>query len=326
MGETMGLQNASSVPSFVDHWLDELAMYQEDNASSWSPLGPVSPMVYPILNDTTVDAVLVALGSWCRRFSNILPATVQGLVVVLENGCGQRMTYHVNGPVAQYEGEGDLHDPRFDFMVISSSLDSYMNETNHQRESFDQLNRDYCPYTLSFYPSEVMRQSFSSWTPLLNTLAVGMFFVIGALVFVWYDATVERRQKIVMDKALQSTAIVSSLFPETVRDRLFRRCSLSEDHGGDDGSLTVLDEAVASSDPMSSMIVSVQPNKMRLKSFLNNVDDGGASAAKPIADLFPSCTVLFADISGFTGEYSFDSGPSRFFRWLALTSSRLGVY
>jgi hypothetical protein len=311
LGETLNLWNDSSAPSFVDQWLDGLFMNHEHNASFLSPLGPLFPVFYPILENATLGATLVTLGSWGRRFSDILPSSVQGLVAVLENGCGQTLTYHINGPVVTYEGEGDLHDSGFDAMVVSSSLDSYLNLTNRKwRGPLDHLNREYCQYTLTFYPSDAMRQSFSSWTPFLNTLAVGMIFAAAALVFFLYDATVERRQKIVMDKALQSTAIVSSLFPETVRDRLFRRCSLSEDPGGDDGSLTVLDEAPASSDPMSSMIVSVQPTKMRLKSFLYNVDDGGANAVKPIADLFPSCTVLFADISGFTGKSSVDSDAS----------------
>lgn len=40
------------------------------------------------------------------------------------------------------------------------------------------------------------------------------------VVFVLYDFYVERRQKLVMNKAERSSAIVSSLFPSTVRDRL----------------------------------------------------------------------------------------------------------
>ena len=45
------------------------------------------------------------------------------------------------------------------------------------------------------------------------------------------------------------------------------------------------------------------PNSRRLKGYLNGNDAGSSALTTsddPIADLFPQCTVLFADISGFT--------------------------
>jgi class 3 adenylate cyclase len=95
-----------------------------------------------------------------------------------------------------------------------------------------------------------------------------MFFV--------YDRLVERRQRVVLRKANQSNAIVSSLFPKNVRERLMA------DEGNKKRSF-------------------ITPNH-RLKNFLGGEDEaqqeGNRHAA--IADLFPHCTVLFADIVGFT--------------------------
>ncbi|MGK3756989.1 MAG: hypothetical protein ACI8RD_009303 [Bacillariaceae sp.] len=79
-----------------------------------------------------------------------------------------------------------------------------------------------------------------------------------------------------MKTAIQSTAIVSSLFPAQIRDRLME--------GGPD------DKKGASS--------MFQPTKNRLRSFLN--DGEPSNSNKPIADLFPNTTVIFADIAGFT--------------------------
>jgi class 3 adenylate cyclase len=90
-----------------------------------------------------------------------------------------------------------------------------------------------------------------------------------------------------MKSAVQSNAIVSSLFPSNVRDRLF-----------------------PSEERSDRKMSKIESNKMRLKTFLS--DKGGPpesssnmhsthdEASSPIADLFPHCTVLFSDIAGFT--------------------------
>ena len=68
-----------------------------------------------------------------------------------------------------------------------------------------------------------------------------------------------------MNEAIKSTAIVSSLFPKEVRDRMMeeQQARLS--------------------------------GKSRLQNFLSG--DDSAEAGQPIADLFPECTVCFADIA-----------------------------
>ena len=112
---------------------------------------------------------------------------------------------------------------------------------------------------------------------------------------------VERRQAKVMQSAKQSNAIVASLFPSTVRDRLFQKAGQEND-------------------------TQVEHNKVRLKTFLS--DSRGSSAEgvptgnsavttkqAPIADLFPHCTVAFMDISGFTA-WSSVREPSQVFTLL----------
>jgi class 3 adenylate cyclase len=73
-----------------------------------------------------------------------------------------------------------------------------------------------------------------------------------------------------------STAIVSSLFPETVRDRLYP--TTSEDNGEPRGKLLAMLDNKAGR-PMEENI---------------------SMSGSPIAELYPDTTVLFADIAGFT--------------------------
>jgi class 3 adenylate cyclase len=132
---------------------------------------------------------------------------------------------------------------------------------------------DQCQYLLRVYPSQVFYNEYVTNTPVKITCAVAFIFLFTTLLFLVYDRLVERRQRLLLSKAERSTAIVSSLFPRNVRDRLMQEHS---EKGKNSGFLA---------------------SNQRLKSFLNgDLKDN----EEPIADLFPNCTVMFADIAGFT--------------------------
>ena len=241
---------------------------------------PVSPLILPLRDENqNVVALLVAMQYWRHAMEHVLSPASQGVVAVIENSCGQAFTYHVRGGNATYMGNGDLHDKEFKRMQKATAL--------------DKIDTDYCAYSLAVYPSIQMKQHYVTRAPTVKTLACFLIFLAAAGIFLTYDLLVERRQKVVMEHALQSTAIVSSLFPEAVRDRLF-----NEDEGLGD---TRHAARRRSSDGGGSFFS--EPPKSRLKSFMSDETGGAANGqgtSKPIADLFPHCTVLFADIAGFT--------------------------
>lgn len=81
----------------------------------------------------------------------------------------------------------------------------------------------------------------------------------------------KRRNDKLIKTAVQSTAIVTSLFPSNVRDRLYKE---------------------------QEEIAQQQKNHRNLKAFLHEKPDGSlgsdatALTSKPLADLFPEATVL----------------------------------
>src|SRR3569623_1785073 len=81
------------------------------------------------------------------------------------------------------------------------------------------FNDEYCPFTFSVYPSSTMEGSSS--TPILLTVGALLFFAFTSAVFLIYDFSVERRLRKVLHTAEKSGAIVASLFPSVVRDRLY---------------------------------------------------------------------------------------------------------
>jgi hypothetical protein len=141
------------------------------------------------------------------------------------------------------------------------------------------VNEEFCPFTLRAYPSDDMENVYTTSNPIIFTVAAVLIFAFSSLIFIAYDCMVERRQKLVMKTAVQSTAIVSSLFPSVVRDRLY---------------------------PIEVELIRSDAPKHGLQSFLS---DGSpqehsvqgadkANRSPPIADLFPDTTVMFADIAG----------------------------
>ena len=61
----------------------------------------------------------VAVLSWESLFSDILPNGVDGLVVVVDDGCGTTISLQVNGKTVDYLGFDDLHDPAFENQMVN---------------------------------------------------------------------------------------------------------------------------------------------------------------------------------------------------------------
>lgn len=197
---------------------------------------------------------------------------------------GSFFTYIIEGSEAHVLGLGDLHDPTFDeFMRKGTFSIDTLDDGTISGVPIDQK----CSYNLYVYPSQSYYEGYITTSPLTITLVIVAVFIFAIITFLCYNRLVERRQKRILKKATQSSALVSSLFPKNVRDRL-----------------------LAGGAPEISRVE--LGTKSRLKGFMaGNEDDDDAQAA-PIADLFPHCTVFFADITGFTA-WSSTREPSQVF-------------
>jgi class 3 adenylate cyclase len=126
-------------------------------------------------------------------------------------------------------------------------------------------------------------------------------FVVTGMVFFVYVQYVQQRQNKVMATALRTNAIVSSLFPSNVRDRILKEA----------------EEQVEREMSHASPFVHA---KHRLKSFLEDEPEDARKSTdvfstKPIADLFPETTLMIADMVGFTA-WSSVREPCQVFRLL----------
>ena len=114
-----------------------------------------------------------------------------------------------------------------------------------------------------------------------------------------YDCVFQRRMRSILKSAVENRALVASLFPEAFRNRLFR--------GQEEAAAPVFTLGAPSRARLSAMLGT--------ESIGRENKDLSFLSAKPIADLFPHCTVLFADISGFSA-WSSEREPEQVFTLL----------
>ncbi len=297
---------------------------------------PSTVLVTPITSDLTstprVVGSLVAVLPWTLFFQRILhPSQPKVFVVVSDSGAAacrtngdgsdksNIFTIAIQGEDASYLGQGELYESRYATHGVTASFGQAFTDGDHA-----------CRYFISVYPSsQGYEDSSSDNAALVWTLVVVAVILVTASVFLVYDSIVQQKEKKMMDSAAKTNAIVSSLFPADVRDRLLGKQKRSKNNkssvvlspggaGNVDSSKFRLKHYLAEEDVSEEAGAAPEGAKM------NHLDDAKVKEAlagadvydtKPIAELFPNTTVLFADIAGFTA-WSSVREPSQVFTLL----------
>jgi hypothetical protein len=169
-----------------------------------------------------------------------------------------------------------MHDARYDHM--QTVIPFYQVTDEFTEEELTSVE-GHCLYYLHVYPSKEFEERYSSSNAVQTTTMLVFAFIFMITAFLMFDTFVVRRNRKLLIAMTRTNAIVSSMFPSNVRDRIFAQAkNESEEKKALNG-------------------------KSRLKTFLssgtddNEMDDENDEymyKTKPIADLFPETTVLFA--------------------------------
>lgn len=213
--------------------------------------------------------------SWDEIFDNILPNDIKGLICVLKASTGEESTFQVDGPVATYIGDGDLHDAKYDGMEISRY-------TSIAKVSDKLAIADYLvTYSLSIYPSQTYRNLFDTNTIRdVTLLSVFLFLFVTALFFLYDHLLCTMNINRLSYEAHSGNKIVNSLYPEGVRDRLL--------------SMNIKNKSKKDSKSTVSTI-----STFLTFGTIQSSDNTISITSEPICDQFPSVSIVFADIPGF---------------------------
>ena len=247
-------------------------------------------------NNPIVGYVLADV-PWETYFTQLLPEGTDGYIITVQDTCGASFTYRVNGNDAEYCGTGDLHKPEYDYLKKSYHVSIFDKKQGVTESIF------HCAYDIHIYPSDIVRDTYQTSDPIIYAAVVILIFLATTMVFFIYDCAVERRQTKVLATATRTTAVISSLFPKNVKDRILQEAeeqAKQEMHGNKR---------------------SIFGAKQMLKDFAWSTEHSEAASGNtiddtaPIADLFPEATIIFADLVGFTA-WSSARQPSEVFTLL----------
>eukprot|EP00934_Nitzschia_sp_Nitz4_P005403 Nitzschia sp. Nitz4//scaffold296_size27349//382//4345//NITZ4_008196-RA/size27349-snap-gene-0.39-mRNA-1//1//CDS//3329546261//5393//frame0 len=252
---------------------------------------PHSFVWFPIYEkpDNTSSKLVATLGAgfaWDVSLRDLLPEDVKGVIAVLSNNCNQTYTFEISGSDAFFLGYEDLHESKYDWMMHYSELSLLSHPLSDETHG-------HCEYSLEIYPSSKFAAVYDSSTPeVFSAVVFGTFFLV-LVVFVVYDRLVYQRNIRLVQNAARSNAVVSSLFPAKIREKLLEQQEIKQQQQQQQTQLGT---------------------KSKMKNFLTGGLDNQAGC-KPLADLFLETTILFADITGFTA-WSSVREPSQVFTLL----------
>ena len=184
--------------------------------------------------------------------------------------------FNIDGRSATFLSEEDLHNSKYDLLGIESPWADLYNPAELPDGDHP---TDHCIYTMTVYPTEEFEDMYNTNRPLHYCLGVLAIFVSTSLAFILFDCLVTRRQGRLLTTAKKQNAIVSSLYPQQVRDKLMDEVEVEE--------TKKLKRSNSARAGLRSFLTEQQGDRA---SGMDAVD--AKSRPKAIADTFPETTIM----------------------------------
>lgn len=296
--------NVSSISSWV--------VSSDENDVGLKEQEPTTLLLMPVYDDAihlpmesrNVVGVMGLPFLFQSYLTSVFSGGTVGMTVVIESTCHATSTsaegmydsgktedltytYEVNEHRADYLGKGDRHlDYYSDESQSSEFAGEILGDVGFSTTADGTaLSETFCPHVITVYPSARFQNHHMTKSPVEMTIFVVLIFSCSLLIFLYFGSYTARRLEVMGRRVAHTNKLVNKLFPKEIRERMFRA----------DGGVN---EEVQ--DPIA-----------RIKALLKKEKENET----PICDLWPDCTVIFADISGFTA-WSSQRDPGQVFALL----------
>jgi hypothetical protein len=262
----------------------------------------------------------------------LLRSLILGALMDVDSTCGKSMTFEL---IETFSSSF------FNFAFLGYDDDLHREARNNEHDIEIQtleIPNPGCNFSLGIHQSRDLLLAPAASRTGAETADVGLVLGLVTLALLGFlgvamwasDWSARKREAALRKSATRSMAVVHSLFPETVRDRILEEGLASSrrelaiprslSKGGNDGGRnTTHEEPVTHTPPPPSPTATswtASPSSSHKTAETQATAESAASArSKPIADFFPSATVLFADVVGFTAWASIRE-PSQVFALL----------
>ena len=269
-------------PTFLDV-CDQAQWFDNSNYSNELQTVIVHPVFADFSDQSEIVGYLAAILPWRVFFEDILAMETEPISIVMENTCEEVFTLEIQGQNVTVVDESDQHDAKYDNMGFTETFAEFANPPQQIIEDVAGLG-EICIYSISAYPTSKMEEAYRTKKPIWYAVVVLCVFLSTSLYFLFFDSLVKKRQNKVMATAIKQNAIVSSLFPKNIQAKMMAE--------------------VEANHTLSTV------GKAGLRNFLRDDDDDKErerleDKSKPIADLFPDTTIMFADIAGYVTTTTF---------------------
>jgi hypothetical protein len=165
--------------------------------------------------------------------------------------------------------QGDLHDTNTSDITVGADVHPYA-DLDPSYLSHPEI----VTYRLDIYPSKALADSYKSLKPAIYTAMIGGIFFIMAMTFLMFNWFIQLRNRKVVMAAARSNAIVSTIFPSNIRERLYNNVAAGTDKK----------RSLATTSELKQFIRNTTNEN---NGHEGDIDDDVISRSKPIADLFP---------------------------------------
>jgi len=257
------------------------------DAENDDPRGTIyQPVFEDFREDAEVVGFMMGTMSWDRMLPKNLFNSSKSILVEIEGDCSAVFTYKISNTELAFLGYSETGDTyrnaKYDQYKQSADLLTPLGSragyppVNHTHRSTDAShNASHCTYVMNTYPTDDFVDVYYQTNEPIY-FGVASIFMFSAMVFLAYDLLVERRQAKLMSTAQRANAVVSSLFPKEVKDRMMEEAEVPQ--GRNSG----------------------KKNKSAMVDFVERQGDGdddteqdfNKTHGKPLAELYPEATIM----------------------------------